>query len=527
MPLIPINAVGQIGLLSDKPSHELPLNAWSDGKNVRFRDTFAEKFLGQTQVYDPVSAAPYNVFPVISGTNFFWLVAGLNKLYAIDGMTWYDITRAVGGNYAATATKNWTGGMLGGVPVVNNGVDVPQMWLNPAGVNLAADLSNWPVGYTCQALRPFKSFLVALDINTGTTRYPQMVKWSHEAVVGSVPASWDPSDPAYDAGEYTLMESPGYCIDCLPMRDVNIIYKDDSVWTMQYIGGTNIFRFARVFATIGMLAKRCAVEFFSGKHVVLGQDDLVVHNANSAESIISKKLKRWLFNNIDSNYFTRCFLLHNLREREVWVCFPESGTTTQLCTLALVWNYLDNQLSVRELPGIDGGNLGLISSSYAGTTWSADSLAWDSDSTDWGDGNYSSASPRSLLADPTNSKLLDVESSLNFNGTSMNCYLERTGLGVPFKVDAPPDISSRKFFRGLWPRIEGTDGGVVRIRLGVQDKVDTPVSWDESYDFVIGTDDHVDCALNGRLFAVRFESSTDIEWRLHGYDVDVQPAGTF
>ena len=41
---------------------------------------------------------------------------------------WYDVTRASGGDYSATAAENWTSTIIGGVLVMTNGFDDPQYW---------------------------------------------------------------------------------------------------------------------------------------------------------------------------------------------------------------------------------------------------------------------------------------------------------------------------------------------------------------------------------------------------------------
>ena len=44
MPIIPVDGCGDIGVMRDGYSHDLPNNAWSRAQNVRFRDGYAERF---------------------------------------------------------------------------------------------------------------------------------------------------------------------------------------------------------------------------------------------------------------------------------------------------------------------------------------------------------------------------------------------------------------------------------------------------------------------------------------------------
>jgi hypothetical protein len=51
MPRIPNLNLGDIGIVSDLDPHLIPVNAWSEGKNVRFKDNAVEKFSGHTSVF--------------------------------------------------------------------------------------------------------------------------------------------------------------------------------------------------------------------------------------------------------------------------------------------------------------------------------------------------------------------------------------------------------------------------------------------------------------------------------------------
>jgi len=260
MNIFPVGGVGSIGMVADKKPHELPFQAWSDARNVRFLDAFVEKFLGETSYTTP-NIAPYFLLPVPTVTNIFWLLAGLAKTHCFDGTAHTDITRTVGGDYAATEDLNWTGSVFNGIPLINNSVDAPQMWSPVAASQALQALSNWPANTTCRTLRAFRNFLIAGDITKSGTRYKQMVKWSHPAGVGALPSSWDETDATKDAGEWPLAETPGAILDFVPLRDLNIVYKEDAVYKMQWVGGVYVFSFRELTTEIGLLSRRCAVGF--------------------------------------------------------------------------------------------------------------------------------------------------------------------------------------------------------------------------------------------------------------------------
>ena len=77
------------------------------------------------------------------------------------------------------------------------------------------------------------------------------------------------------------------------------------------------------------------------------------------------------------------------------------------------------------------------------------------------------------------------------------------------------------------PRIEGAVGTIVYIRLGSQSIFDAPVAWSDPVPYVLGTDIQVSSFAEGRLLAVRFESTGEAIWKLHSYRVEFVDQGLF
>ena len=532
--IVPISDLSQHGLVKDRPPHELPLNAWSDARNIRFRGGFAEKFLGHTAVFGAASVAPYFLLPASSLTTFWWVYAGLEKVYVTQGGFHTNITRqtaTVDVNYTGTALDRWTGAVLNGLVVLNNGKDSPQKWPSISAsaqlesLDYVTGTSTWEsVGYRAGAMRSYKNFLVAVDITKGATRYPHLVKWSHPAAPGLIPSTWDETDTTSDAGEYPLSQTNGFVLDCVQLRDTNIIYKEDTIHGMQFIGGLGIFRFYPIFNQIGMMARNCALEFFSGKHAVFGNGDCVVHDGQNMHSILSDKMRRTLFARIDSSKKGLCFIVYNQKFKEIWFCYCSQGAA--LPDEALIWNTENGALSFRELPGTAHINSGLVDTSAVSDLWDADTTSWDSKVTSWDDVGFTLAEPDMLIAGTTNSTLLKADSSAQFSSANMTVMLERTGLGIPPRQDgALPDITRWKFLRALYPRIEGTIDAKVSVQVGTQDFISGPITWQPKMDYKIGSTRRLDMRVKGRMFAVKFESQGNFNWRLHGYDLDADFLG--
>jgi hypothetical protein len=275
--------------------------------------------------------------------------------------------------------------------------------------------------------------------------------------------------------------------------------------------------FQRVSGEAGMIANNCAAPF-PGGHVVLGQGDVYVFNGSpNVQSIVEGRMRSWLFSRIDSTYYKRSFVVENWRDNEVWVCFPETGAT--VCTLALVWNYKANTLTVRDLPNATSGMFAQIDQTGAividSLTGTIDSLTGEIDSY----GASSSLADKRLVLGNTASQLLVVGVGTGFNSSAITSTLERTGiaLGDPQRV---------KYVRQVWPKFEGS--GTVEISIGTQMAPDEAVVWQNPVAYTIGTSRKVDVNATGRFIGLRLRASSAVDtWRLKSMEVDVQPQGVW
>ncbi len=523
--LIPFDEAGAVGILGGAPPHEVPPSAWTAGQNARMVDGAVHKFLGHQQVFNPPSVVPHWLLRTKTPTAYYWLYASLAKVYVTDGAAHFNITRqtaSVDVDYNAATLRRWNGGVLGGIPILNNGIDDPQMW-NPVGTGQRLQLlSNWPANTKAEIIRTFKSYLIALDITKSSTRYPYMVKWSHASDPGAVPSSWNEADPAVDAGESELAETTDFLVDCKTLRDFNVVYKEGTTWAMQHIGPPFIFRFSQLFGEFGLLTRDCAAEFF-GKHFVVSRDDILIHDGQSAQSIFGrperKKMAAALFGSIDTANINRCFVARLLSKSEVWFCYPESGAT--YCNKALVWNWRRDTIGLRDLPNVNFILDGTISEG-ASTTWDADSATWDSDTSIWDQAAYSAANAELLGAGTSDTRLYQFDATNQANGTSFTSYVERTQIPIN---DKRLGSAQRYFISEVWPRMTGT--GSVNIYVGGQERVTSGVVWTGPFAFNPATDKRIMCSVNTPLPAIRFESTGDINWTLEGFGLSVVGSGRY
>lgn len=510
--ILTVDNLGEWGVLQDGLPHELPDNAFSDGRNVRFREGYAEKFAGHTTAFGASDFVPYHVTPLQVGDTRWWIEAGLTALCSVDNdAVRTDITRA-GGPYTGTADDRWTSTTLSGIAVLNNGVDVPQAW---AGSGVAVDLANWPATLRAKSVRAFRNYLVAVGVSKSGVQYPHMVKWSHSADPGTVPSSWDETDATVEAGEFDLADTPGELVDALVLGDALILYKEGSYYRLDWVGGGYVFQSRLVSSEYGMLARNCAAAY-PGGHVVLGQGDVFIHAGGPPQTILTARARRWLFDNMDAQAYDRSFVAANPLANEVWICFPSISKTS--CDTALVWNWNHNTLGVRDLPNLWHANHGVVDTNLA-NSWDTLYEPWAALMFKWNQSQTTKSATRLVMAS-NNQAMYLADSSSSFSGTAMPVKLERTGISL-----GEPDRF--KLLKSLRPIFEGADGSTVTITFGAANEPNTEPTWGTPQSFVIGTDYQADSFAAGRYLALRIESDTRINWRLKRLALEVEMQGRY
>lgn len=510
MPILRVRDTGQVGIIDDIHPQTLPPHAWSEGSNVRCRNNRIEKIKGYREVLKGCPIVPITVFFIPRVSDFVWVACSQTAVWVYSGSQWNEITKS-GATYGATLDVRWTGGLLGNdVLILNNGSDDPQAWMTIDAGTLLIDMADWAVNTKANCIRSFNDFLIALDVTEAGTRHTDVLLWSHPADPGTVPSSWDYSDPTKDTGR-VLLEGGGTLIDALPLRGINIIYGETATWAMQFVGGTFVHSFDKIFNTTGILSRNC-VAFYRGNHILLSQGDLLMHDGISSQSIIDGRRRKWLFNNIDTTNYQKSFVAVNDFDEEIWVCFPSAGHS--IPNKALVLEAKTGACTERDLP--DAGAV-----TYGAITDTTSPIDDDGTILDVADQIYDemASNPalyKPIIADQTNSKFYEAQSGNINAGTAFTAYVAREDIELD-------DQRRTATITRIYPIIDGS--GTVNVYVGSQSVPRGAVDWNGPYAFVIGTDFKIDLRVHGRYHAIKFESTGNASWELSGYDIEYQPGG--
>lgn len=529
---IPVGDLSQYGIVKDIRDNMLPANAWTDGKNVRFYDGKVMTARGGSRIMDPPPIPPYWLMYVFSpfAGHFIWIGAGLNKVYAFDTTAWFNITRqTTGADVNYTATK-WNGGNLAGIPVLNNGFDLPQYWSAIDSSIRLANLTNWPTTWRTKVMRPYLNFLLALNMTESGVNYPHRFRWSQPAQPNGIPVTWDETDPTKQAGISELMDVfSGSIIDGLPLRDAFIIYKERATWGMRFTGGIYVMNIYPIFHDTGILSQDCACTFGEpSEHFVFTGEDLIVHDGQNLQSVANKKVRRWIMSNIDKQNFANSYVVPYTDQNEIWTCIPTQGNIYP--DTAVVWNLIDGSFSLRALKNAAFITPGVIPSLFTVLAWNVATQTWDSSIQQWSP-DQSPAYRRALLqADPIDVATIQLDTTQQYLGVNYDCRVERTGLAVAGVSSDGEPISNkdiRKLVRGAWV---SASGGPFGIQVARQHELEGPITWGTVYPFNPGSDVYVGVLDDTddqacRLFGLRFLWTSQSQGELNSIDLDIEPLG--
>ena len=556
MALLPVENVGAGGLVTDFKPYQLQPNQWSGASNVEFTDGAVSKIEGYREVMATCPIEPWHlgVYQHFDRNGkqardgFYWFAFGLKKIYVYHNQVWTDVTRD-SGDYNVLEGSNWKVTQSGALLIATNGTDVPQIWpLNEGEPDLSKrfeDMDSWvnkntdgETDQTCQTISGFKNHIIACNITRKYDSDPveaildSMVKWSTQHSHYDEPASWDVVDDVYDAGEYELLDTPGPIVDTLPMGEVFMIYKTDSVVMMNFVGTPYIFSFKTLDPDTGILAKGAVTEFPSG-HFFVSHADCYVNNGQSVVPILTGKVRDQMFNDMNGDHYDRIFSVTQPHYNEVWACYPTSNST--YCDKAMVWNYKDNTFTFRELPDITDAKLGVapinISAENEPTwddidpTWNKNTqtgtieVPWTSLTTlRWGSQAWENVVSHLVMAEPEDVKIYRDRFGQLSDTDKMYSYVERTGIDFG-------DPSSVKHLRAVWPKVETTHTHPIMVYTGYQMATDKPVVWNGPFTFDPDQQSKVSTRTTGKYIAIRFETKEDTSWTISGLELEFENAG--
>ncbi len=493
--------------------------AWTEGYGFRFDDGVGKRVLGQNAAFDDALYVEPRFLAKATDPDAWLVVCEQAVLMRDQFDTVTDVT-PVGWQDANEIPDLFTATEINQHTIINHAADVPY-YKPTGGVGVLSTLGGYSAG-SCNAMRAFKEHLFALGVTSVSGSH---VKWSASGG-SSIPTNWTPG-AGNDAGDADLTDTRGVIVDGALLGGNLIIYKENSCYVCSYVGGNTVFAFRPLFHNIGLIARNCALAH-RGFHLAWTLDDIVLHDGVRPQSIIDAKNRRWLFAQIDPDFYQNSFAFLNVERNEAWFCFPETGK--QYPSLALTWSFEDAGWGVRELY-TDGANKATkgaivhlvtgVAETLQSDVWQGDSDTWGSDSTLWNEDIFTQYDEKIIAAQAEQDEIIALDvSTTNIDDTAINSRLAKVGLdcGEPSFI---------KLVQRVIPHITAANGTEITIRLGEQESRDAPISWGNTYTYVVGSMASIGVFQRGRYIAIEFSESNGDYWEIAGFDLDYKVKGFF
>ena len=556
MALVPIEQIGQIGIIKDVKPYALQPNAWSDGNNVRFTDQGVQNIQGYREVMQdcPVKVLHLVWYNKTNQKRDYWLAFGIGKtlkgeIHCWDQSndSWTDVTpvepkvdpddedeEPVNSDLNGSDTVKWSTDFLGMQLIATNGVDLPLKWdLNsnneadpeerfmPLDMQLSEDVATWEEGIggpVPKTINVFKSIMIGMNYPEGPTR----VWWSSPGGHYTTP-TWDYYNKNQDAGDYELNDTKGAIVDGAALAEAFLIYKEDSIYIASYVGRPFIFGFKALSKDVGLLTKNALAAFPSG-HIFMSRYDVHITNGQSITALLGDKLQGELFNDISGDFYHNSFIAIDDVNNEAYICWPSSGS--EWADRCITWNWLTGALSLRNIPRLSDIKEGVIASVIGIDTWEASFagaiglMEWD-EAADirCGSRAFESMHPEMVFASVEDDMIRRSGGGIyTIDGLEMEAEVERIGMDLG-------DPGSVKRVNAVWPRISTTGDTTVDIYLCGTMSPDDPPDWGEKIVFNPVTQSKVSCRITGKYFGWKIKSKGYLKWECHGVEFNVEPGG--
>lgn len=516
-----IRGLGRKGLILDQDPYDVPVDALSEGNNIAIVDGKVSRMPGAVIKHE---GEYQHLAPWFQPTQQSYILIGDSEWRKYISASVSSVVTPSG---QINGTK-WRSQSAGRFLIVNNEVDAPFV-IGPTDSTFNT-MTNWPSDLQCQVLKPYSGYLVAIGLTEGGIDQPFVVRWSDAVIPGTLEPSWDYTSTTNLAGRNELAGGDGAIRDMLQLGDQNIIYLDNGVYSMQYVGGQFVFSFRKLFDDDGILTQGAVAEF-KGKHLVVGNDDIYIHDGATKQSISDGRISRYFRNalrNLDSVKVERV-----ISRDEIWILF--SDTDDPDANRALVYNYIYDAwtkidlgdrikqvvVGPRQVSGLD---------TWIDTQTWADQAegTWDEDGSDvWSpDKSWAGQNDRWNSVDPTGAGTVpylvgtnytwQADTGYSWDGTFLPAVAEQSKLDLDEMFG---ETQSLKKIKRILPQIDGT--GQVRFSVGISNTPLDAVDYIRSADFNLETDYKADLRAQGRYLAIRMEMSDAGNFEMTGWDLDI------
>src|SRR6185312_2529712 len=256
----------------------------------------------------------------------------LLSIQSSGGGTFYDASK--GATDYTTAT-DWSFTTYGNDVIACSKTNPPQVATLADGGMVFADLGGAPPKARCCTTQ--KNFVLLGDTDDGVNNLGDRVWWS--ALANDT--SWTAS-AATQAGNLRVLETPGPITELVNMRDSVALYKEDSVYILDYQGSPLLWTARLISDKIGCASPH-GVAVVNGIHYFIHRTGVYRFDGASVQPI-GTPVTSFLASKVAAQkIYAFVQAAHEESENNIYWFFGTSTNTDNVRNRALVWNYMTGQ----------------------------------------------------------------------------------------------------------------------------------------------------------------------------------------
>lgn len=349
-------------------------------------------------------------FVLYDGTIFTLVFTKTKAYYIKSDLSYGDLSGAF--SWTGTLDNQFTGvasfdSTGADQYIVTNGKDNIKKWSGNVGSSFT-DLLGWSAGNVqAKSLANFASRLVAGYTIESGNYCPRRVRWSASGNIEDITST--------GSGFVDLVDTPDKVVALVPFKGNLFVFKERSIWNLQYVGGNQIFLPVPVIDGIGSFS----VNGISKMPETIGfydDNDIYTFDAISTPQSLGIQIRDMLFksnasvNNALAN--RSCSTYRTDLESFVFSMVPIGGTIPSIMLMydTVYGSWLQR---IRECTALG------YYQSLPGVTWSSLANTWSAATKIWMDQTLPAAVPFMLIGDSLGNIYQDDRVTQD---TSYACY---------------------------------------------------------------------------------------------------------
>lgn len=504
-----------VGIITNMPSTDV---VWCAGRNVAFKPGSVYKTFGKTLLTTIANNAIRAVFTFKAYDNVWrTIVCCDTKIYSYTNNFTVQLDITPASPPTSTSLDTWRFALIGGIPIISNGVDPLWKWDNFAGV--ATTISGAPS--ICKALCVVNNRVVVGNIQESGYSFPARIRWTD--LIGI--SKWD-KNLKLDSGQKDLV-SPNTSLDGIDqiqaithMNDTLVIFCERNIWYGAHADHPIIYSFSPLGQNIGLIANKVFVKTPFGIFF-MGQEDFYVLSGTNPESI-GFNIRNSCFPNLNKNFINTSFAYYKPSTKEVVFCVPTGSNETP--DTAFVYQLETKAWSIWDVDY-------LCHTQYfdsSGTAW--DSLpfgSWDSiTDSRWDTVGSTGILPSEAVGDSLGN-ILKLDSGYNNNGNAINSTIETGDIFLRDKSGDTLDNINKIVYEILPVFKPQSTVNDVMIQIGVRQTLHQDITWSIPMPFTIGVSTLSTLRQMGKCIRLRFYTDTlNSSWILNSWKLTYDIGGS-